>query len=370
MKRALLTFAFMLLFGNAPALAQNNAQPRDAAWHHQVLGYLDVQHQYRGYSPDPTFEDWVEPLERARDRAERQVQLEAGVSYRIVASCDADCADVDMEAFDSNGASVAIDIALDDRPILDITPLRTDTFTVRIWWAQCIARPCYVAGRVLRRNASSTRAPTAIGEVASVGTGFLVSAAGHIVTNNHVVEGARTITVLVGAEEVQATVVARDPANDLAILQANITGSPLVLSSASDAMRGQEVMTLGFPLVDLQGEGQKAAFGRINSLSGIGDDARYMQIDVPVQPGNSGGPLLNERGEVIGVVSATLDQLTVLQRAGTLAQNVNYAIKIDYVLPLLPPHTRSQVSRSPERRPFAQIAVEAEPSVFMIHARR
>jgi hypothetical protein len=93
-----------------------------------------------------------------------------------------------------------------------------------------------------------------------------------------------------------------------------------------------------------------------------------MQMDVPTQPGNSGGPLLNQQGQVIGIVTATINQRTVINRAATIAQNVNYALKIDYALPMLPPEARpTSISRAPVSN-FEDTARVAEPSVFRISA--
>jgi len=129
-------------------------------------------------------------------------------------------------------------------------------------------------------------------------------------------------------------------------------------------------MTLGYPLVGLQGQEQKANFGRVNALSGTAGDIRYIQIDAPIQPGNSGGPLINRAGEVVGVVSATLNQQVVISEANALAQNVNYAIKIDYVIPLLHGvETNIAADRSGQRElDFEVLAVTAEPAVFLIVA--
>lgn len=88
-------------------------------------------------------------------------------------------------------------------------------------------------------------------------------------------------------------------------------------------------------MATIQGTEQKATFGHVNSLSGLSDDVRLMQIDVPVQPGNSGGPLLDEHGRVIGVVNSILDPAAALKASGSLPQNVNYATKADYLIPLL-----------------------------------
>lgn len=169
------------------------------------------------------------------------------------------------------------------------------------------------------------------------GTGFFVSNDGHLVTNYHVVDGAASIAVLNPQKrtEAKALLVKADPANDIAILKIDEATIGIPLSSSFTASKGDEVLTLGYPLLAIQGQEQKATFGRVNALSGIGNDIRYSQIDVPIQPGNSGGPLMNDRGEVIGVVTATLNQMTALKSSGSLPQNVNYAIKVDYVLPVL-----------------------------------
>jgi S1-C subfamily serine protease len=165
-----------------------------------------------------------------------------------------------------------------------------------------------------------------------------------------------------------ASVVARDAANDLAILKTNINGRPLPLASARASMRGDEVLTLGYPLPGIEGENQRATFGRINATSGIMDDVRYLQIDIPIQPGNSGGPLINRRGEVIGVVSASLDDDAVFRRTGAVPQNVNYAVKADYISILLPPSVATVASLPPETELSALVGM-VENSVVRIVAK-
>ena len=98
---------------------------------------------------------------------------------------------------------------------------------------------------------------------------------------------------------------------------------------------GNTVATVGFPNIGLQGFAPKLAKGEIASLSGAGDDARYFQISVPVQPGNSGGALVDGRGNVVGVVSAKLSARATLAANGTLPENVNYAVKSSYLLSFL-----------------------------------
>ena len=98
---------------------------------------------------------------------------------------------------------------------------------------------------------------------------------------------------------------------------------------------GSTVATIGFPDIGLQGFAPKLAKDEIASLSGAADDPRYFQISVPVQPGNSGGALVDERGNVIGIVSAKLSARAALAESGALPENVNYAVKSSFLLGFL-----------------------------------
>lgn len=169
----------------------------------------------------------------------------------------------------------------------------------------------------------------------STGTGFFVSNDGYLLTNSHVVNGAEEISIILNGEKIKAALIDQDDSNDIALLKVNkkITGLPLEFKNKTQ--QGEEIIVLGYPNIGLQGNNQKATFGYINARSGIKGDTRYFQISAPIQPGNSGSPMLNEKGVVIGIASASLNQSAMLDATGTLAQNVNYAVKIAYALPLL-----------------------------------
>lgn len=168
----------------------------------------------------------------------------------------------------------------------------------------------------------------------ATGTGFFISKNGHIVTNFHVIEDASDISVVTDeGQTLQATVITSDQANDVAILKVNKDTKGLRLSAKVE--KGDEVLTVGYPQISIQGRESKVTFGNVNALSGIKGDVRYVQIDVPIQPGNSGGPLVNDRAEVVGIVTATLNAVAELRANGTLPQNVNYAVKSDYIAPLI-----------------------------------
>jgi S1-C subfamily serine protease len=170
----------------------------------------------------------------------------------------------------------------------------------------------------------------------TIGTGFFVAPGGYLVSAFHVVEGARKVSVVLRSGEVaRAEVKGVDSANDIALLKVKRGINPLPIVSSQELTVGEQVFTVGYPLVDIEGQEQKATFGRVNALSGIQDDVRFVQIDVPIQPGNSGGPLIDSRGRVVGVVDRTLDPAALLKETGTVPQNTNYAVKSDYVLPLM-----------------------------------
>ncbi|WP_158683991.1 S1 family peptidase [Pseudoalteromonas sp. T1lg10] len=115
-----------------------------------------------------------------------------------------------------------------------------------------------------------------------------------------------------------------------------VEGLPIELKKKTK--QGTEIAVLGYPNIGLQGNEQKATFGYINANSGIQGDTRYFQISSPIQPGNSGSPMVNDQGVVIGIASASLNQSAAIKATGTLAQNVNYAVKIAYSLPMLINH--------------------------------
>jgi len=156
-----------------------------------------------------------------------------------------------------------------------------------------------------------------------------------LISNHHVVKDAAKVRLVTSAGLIDATVVKVDAANDLTLLKATGQFAPLPVISSRSVKLGGTVATVGFPNTGMQGFAPKFAKGEIASLSGASDDARYFQISVPVQPGNSGGALVDERGNVVGVVSAKLNAAAALAASGALPENVNYAVKSSLLLSFL-----------------------------------
>jgi S1-C subfamily serine protease len=163
----------------------------------------------------------------------------------------------------------------------------------------------------------------------STGSGFFITRQSHLLTNAHVVDGCKVLTVAQpGGSPVPATAVATDKENDLAIL---LTASPPAaiapLRGTRPVRPGEAVVAYGFPLTGRLSSGGVVTTGTVSALTGVRDDTRYLQISVPIQPGNSGGPLMDTTGSVVGVTTATL----TARASGTSPQNVNFAIKADVV---------------------------------------
>ena len=169
----------------------------------------------------------------------------------------------------------------------------------------------------------------------ATGTGFFITDDGYLISNYHVVKGATKVRLVTGAGLIAATVVKVDVANDRTLLKAGGRFAPLPIAASRTVKLGGTVATVGFPNIGMQGFSPKLAKGEIASLSGSQDDPRYFQISVPVQPGNSGGALVDAHGNVVGIVAAKLSARAALDATGALPENVNYAVKSSLLLSFL-----------------------------------
>lgn len=163
----------------------------------------------------------------------------------------------------------------------------------------------------------------------STGTGFIVGET-LAMTNNHVIEGCTRVTVRTPDKSVsEVKVLTADKRRDLALLQLpRPLGPVLSFRDAPAVARGEAVVTYGFPLTGVLSSGPTLTTGDVSALAGLRDDPLLLQISAPVQPGNSGGPLLDARGMVIGIVASKLNALRIAQATGgDIPQNVNFAIK-------------------------------------------
>ena len=165
----------------------------------------------------------------------------------------------------------------------------------------------------------------------SIGTAWPISQ-GYVITNNHVVAGSdKVVLVDASGQEIKAWAIIRDEISDIAILQVgDIDKLPPALPISDDRTDlGAEVFTIGFPRIDVMGDSPKCTQGTINRLAGINDDPHVYQTTVPIQPGNSGGPLLNMKGEVVGIIRSQIGVRSEDQSKIDVMENASCAIKIE-----------------------------------------
>lgn len=161
------------------------------------------------------------------------------------------------------------------------------------------------------------------------GTCFLISSEGYFITNFHCIENAKEITVK-GIDgdfttKYGATVIASDPSNDLALVKITSKNvqfeTPPFAIRSNGVLQAERIYALGFPKADAMGEELKITEGIISAKSGVQGDISKFQISAAVNPGNSGGPLIDEEGNLIGIIYAK----------SSIAESAGYAIKASYL---------------------------------------
>lgn len=194
----------------------------------------------------------------------------------------------------------------------------------------------------------------------SQSSGIIISKDGFVITNSHAVNKSSLIQIEINGKTFDASIVYKDKETDIALLSiqkpANspLSFVPLQFSNKSPLI-GDDVLALGFPLANAMGYELKLTNGIISSLKGIKDDNTLLQFSAPVDPGNSGGPLLNNRGEIIGIISAKL----------SIGTNVGYAIKVE-VLPEVIKRYLTKASVSNQSISKSAIYTKAKKSIVII----
>jgi len=304
--------------------------------------------------------------ERVKQEAEAATQRTKMRKYYATRLFEGD--DAAAGAYIDELENIRNDMALLPRDALErSSPEQTDKFitarmieragknSVLYHWLEAHGRKAedLVPGLAQRTPNPADGAPGALfdfSKYASFGSGFWISADGWLLTNHHVVNSAQTVDLRMrDGTIIQAKVVKTDTVNDLALLKA-ASMPPVwlpVSKGEAELKLGQTVFTIGYPNPEVQGLEPKFTDGRVSSVTGIGDSKNHYQTTVPVQHGNSGGPLVDLlTGWVVGVVNARLEDL----RSGTGIANVSYAIKGNVVGTFL------------ASVPEAKVAVERKPS--------
>ena len=176
---------------------------------------------------------------------------------------------------------------------------------------------------------------------ASSGSGFAVSSDGYIVTNYHVIKGCNNVEVISKGLKMTASVIKKDSKNDLALLKSNFRPLHSFNLSPEEPYRNMSIIVAGFPFGSGFGSTVKTTRGSISNLYGIGDNPSQIQIDAAIQPGSSGGPIIDSKGNVVGVTASKLDLMKMLEEFGALPESTNFGIKSTVLINFL----ASNVSR-------------------------
>jgi TPR repeat protein len=170
--------------------------------------------------------------------------------------------------------------------------------------------------------------PAAAGSLTKQGTGtaFIVSKLGQAITNNHVIDGCKEVRVE-GRDGV-AKVSTTDVVNDLALLQVPgaVNAAAAINSDPAKLRQGDDIVVFGFPLNAVLSSGGNLTPGIVSAVTGLGNNSNQIQITAPIQPGSSGSPVLNRKGEVVAVVSMKLSDSKMAKATGSVGQNVNFAV--------------------------------------------
>lgn len=181
------------------------------------------------------------------------------------------------------------------------------------------------------------RVPSGVKKTAKVksgtGTGFFIGDM-YVATNHHVVEGNKRFEVRVDSEKIDADVVVNDINNDLAILK--LRDKPKTEYACNNIVSrnvryGEQLYILGFPMSSVLGDKMVLTEGIVNALAGINNSPTYFQMNAEIQPGNSGGPVFDSHGQILGIASASINNDVVKKNFGTTIQNGNFAVKMSYL---------------------------------------
>jgi S1-C subfamily serine protease len=229
--------------------------------------------------------------------------------------------------------------------------MRTDSFISRQKAAE--RRPLFWWYRTFFASISLCFWLCSAAAASMCGSGFVIQQNGYILTNYHVIKNATRITVTIpGRQAVSARVVTTDQEKDLAILQVSLRNlTPLPIASSETVQVLDSITVLGYPLPGELGTALSASDGKVNAVrEGRTGGTSLFQIDANVNPGNSGGPLLNNHGEVVGIIVAKINSLQYAKENGSLPERINFAIPINeaqellrQVIPNFTPSNRQQV---------------------------
>jgi TonB family protein len=202
---------------------------------------------------------------------------------------------------------------------------------------------------------------------AHTGSGFYVGKDGHILTNHHVIEDCGRIEVQLGGVRKDVKLVASDSSNDIALLWDASPATSVAVFRDGKLRAGSDVLILGYPLYGALSREAIVTTGTVSALAGMMNNAATFQLSAPTQPGNSGGPVLDANGALIGMMYGMLDSTKGTKLSGQVPQNVNFAIHGAVIRTFLDAHGVAYTSRPPgAARDRADVVEEARRYTVLI----
>ena len=189
----------------------------------------------------------------------------------------------------------------------------------------------------------------------SSGTGFFVSPNGHILTNHHVIDDCRAVQINTNGERHSVSIIAEDRVNDLALLKSELNPSAIFPISRETPVLLQDIYVAGYPFGDEISTSVKVTAGIVSSLSGIENNEANIQIDAALQPGNSGGPIIDQFGNAIGVAVEKLNYEYIMELYDAIPENTNFGIKASVAINLLDANNVSAIQ--PNYSPMSKEAL-------------
>ncbi len=201
------------------------------------------------------------------------------------------------------------------------------------------------------------------------GTGFFVNNQGYLITNEHVAGICQSLASYINGETHLFRIISLDKRNDLALLRGEYRNKTYLNINVMGAEFGEDIMAFGFPLAENLSSSVKLTRGIVSSLSGPENDISLIQIDAAIQPGNSGGPVLNYNGQVVGVASSGLNKIQMLldEESPYIPENVNFAVSANTLTSFLRSNSINIFNDSYEKKSSQELAKIGMPPTIQLH---
>jgi len=198
------------------------------------------------------------------------------------------------------------------------------------------------------------------------GSGFFVTDQGHIVSNEHVVGVCKKVKAYEAGKEIYLDILATDSVNDIGLVKGKFKNIKYLNIKTDGAELGEDIIAFGYPLSQTLSDSVKLTKGIVSSLTGLGNNISQIQIDAAIQPGNSGGPVVNMNGQVVGIASAGLSKLYMAQEANYIPENVNFAVASQTLTAFLKAHKVKVTSGPSKIYSTKELAKIGEPATIQL----